>query len=60
MLPSHVLMALGLNEVQAHGSLRISLGRNSEEKDIEYIHNSIKEIIVRLREISPLWKKQKI
>jgi cysteine desulfurase len=60
LLPSHVLMALGLNEVQAHGSLRISLGRNNEEKDIEYIHNSIKEIIVRLREISPLWKKQKI
>jgi len=60
LLPSHVLMALGLNEVQAHGSLRISLGRNSEEKDIEYIHNSIKEIIVRLREISPLWKKQSI
>ncbi|OGD54518.1 cysteine desulfurase NifS [Candidatus Bathyarchaeota archaeon RBG_13_38_9] len=60
LLPSHVLMALGLNEVQAHGSLRISLGRNSEETDIEYIHNSIKEMIVRLREISPLWKKQKI
>ena len=60
LLPSHVLMALGLNEVQAHGSLRISLGRNNEEKDIEYIHNSIKEIIVRLREISPLWKKQNI
>lgn len=60
LLPSHVLMALGLNEVQAHGSLRISLGRNSEEKDIEYIHNSLKEMIVRLREISPLWKKQKI
>lgn len=60
LLPSHVLMALGLNEVQAHGSLRISLGRNSEEKDIEYIQYSIKEIIVRLREISPLWKKQSI
>jgi cysteine desulfurase len=58
LLPSHVLMALGLNEVQAHGSLRISLGRNNEEKDIDYIHNSIKEIITRLREISPLWKKQ--
>jgi cysteine desulfurase len=60
LLPSHVLMALGLNEVQAHGSLRISLGRNNEEKDIDYIHNSIKEIIIRLREISPLWKKQSI
>jgi len=60
LLPSHVLMALGLNEVQAHGSLRISLGRNNEKTDIEYIHNSIKEIIVRLREISPLWKKQSI
>jgi cysteine desulfurase len=60
LLSSHVLMALGLNEVQAHGSLRISLGRNNEEKDIEHIHNSIKEIIVRLREISPLWKKQSI
>ncbi|WP_455278406.1 cysteine desulfurase family protein, partial [[Eubacterium] cellulosolvens] len=35
LLPSHVLMALGLNEVQAHGSLRISLGRNNNEPDIE-------------------------
>jgi cysteine desulfurase len=60
LLPSHVLMALGLNEVQAHGSLRISLGRNNEEKDMDYIIDSLKEIILRLREISPLWKKQSI
>lgn len=60
LLPSHVLMALGLNEVQAHGSLRISLGRNNEEKDMDYIIESLKEIILRLREISPLWKKQSI
>ena len=60
LLPSHVLMALGLNEVQAHGSLRISLGRHNEEKDMDYIVDSLKEIILRLREISPLWKKQSI
>ncbi len=58
LMPSHVLMAIGLNEVQAHGSLRLTLGRTNTEGDVEYVCDSLGEIIGRLREISPLWKKE--
>jgi cysteine desulfurase len=57
LLPSHVLMAIGLNEVQAHGSLRFSLGRYNTGHEIDYICNSLSEAIERLRAISPLWKR---
>jgi cysteine desulfurase len=53
--PSHVLMAIGLKEVDAHGSLRISLGNENTEEDIDYAINAIKEVVERLRSISPLW-----
>ncbi len=58
LMPSHVLMAIGLNEVQAHGSLRVSLGRTNTSEDVEYVCNSLNEAIARLREISPLWKRE--
>ncbi|MEM2841102.1 MAG: cysteine desulfurase NifS [Candidatus Bathyarchaeia archaeon] len=60
LAPSHVLMAIGLNEVQAHGSLRISLGRNNTEEDVEYACDSLVEVVNRLREISPLWGKGRL
>jgi cysteine desulfurase len=53
--PSHVLMALGLKEVDAHGSLRLSLGKENSAEDIDYAIKSIKEVVERLRSISPLW-----
>jgi cysteine desulfurase len=53
--PSHVLMAIGLEEVDAHGSLRITLGKENTEEDIDYTINAIKEVVERLRSISPLW-----
>jgi cysteine desulfurase len=53
--PSHVLMAIGLEEVDAHGSLRISLGKENTEEDIDYTINAIGEVVERLRSISPLW-----
>ena len=53
--PSHVLMAIGLKEVDAHGSLRLSLGKENTEEDIDYAIESIKEVVERLRSISPLW-----
>jgi cysteine desulfurase len=53
--PSHVLMAIGLKEVDAHGSLRLSLGKGNNEEEIEYVINSIKEVVEKLRKISPLW-----
>lgn len=53
--PSHVLMALGLEEVDAHGSLRLSLGKENKVEDIEYTITSIKEAVETLRKLSPLW-----
>ena len=53
--PSHVLMAIGLKEVEAHGLLRISLGHENTEEDIIYTISSIKEVVEKLRKMSPLW-----
>ena len=52
--PSHVLLAIGLKHEIAHGSLRISYGEVNTMEDAEYIVNSLKEIVERLREMSPL------
>lgn len=51
--PSHVLLAIGLKPHQAHGSLRLSLGRWTKEKDIDYFLKVLPEIIKKLRKISP-------
>lgn len=53
--PSAVLMAIGLKEVEAHGSLRLSLGRENTEEDIDYTIKAIKEVVDTLRKMSPLW-----
>lgn len=50
--PSHVLRAMGLDDLEAHSSLRVSLGRDTDEKDIDYLVVSLKKAITRLREIS--------
>jgi len=52
---SHVLTAIGLKEVEAHGSLRISLGHENTDEDIEYAIKSINEVVEKLRQMSPLW-----
>jgi len=56
---SHVLLAIGLKPWQAHGSLRLSLGRWTTEKDINYVLKVLPEVIQRLRVISPFkpWEK---
>ena len=53
--PSHVLTAIGLEEVEAHGSLRISLGHENTEEDIDFTISAIKEVVDKLRKMSPLW-----
>ena len=53
--PSHVLMAIGLEEVESHGSLRISLGHENTEEDIDFTLTAIKEVVDKLRKMSPLW-----
>jgi len=52
--PSHVLLAIGLKPEQAHGSLRLSLGRWTKEKDIDYVLGVLPKVIEKLRKISPI------
>lgn len=54
---SHVLLAIGLEHEQAHGSLRFSLGRSTSEDDIQAVIEKLPPIIERLRMMSPLYKK---
>ena len=54
--PSHVLLAIGLNPVDAHGSLRLTLGRDNTEEDINYLLEVLPGVVHRLRLMSPLYK----
>ena len=54
--PSHVLLAIGRPHEVAHGSLRLSLCEENTEEDVEYILQSVPDIVEYLRGISPLWK----
>ena len=51
--PSHVLTAIGLKPEQAHGSLRITIGKDNTEQDIEYVIEQVRSIVNSLRKISP-------
>ncbi len=53
--PSHVLAALGVPIEIAHGSLRLSLGRENTEGDVDFVVEHLPGIIQKLREISPLY-----
>lgn len=55
--PSHVLLAIGLPHEIAHGSLRISIGKYNTKEEIDYVVESLVEIVGRLREMSPLYEK---
>ena len=50
--PSHVLLSLGLRHEQAHGSLRVTLGKNTTKEEINTLIKKLKEIVERLRKIS--------
>jgi cysteine desulfurase len=54
--PSHVLLATGLKHEQAHGSLRVTLGRWTTKKEINYFLKVLPSIIKKLRDISPFKK----
>ena len=55
--PSHVLLAIGLKPEQAHGSLRISFGKDNTEKDLNKLLKVLPRILNKLRALSPTWKK---
>lgn len=54
--PSHVLLAIGLPHEIAHGSLRLTLGKETTKEDIDATIEAIKEIVARLRDMSPLYE----
>lgn len=54
--PSHVLLAIGLPHEIAHGSLRLTLSDETTKEDIDYVVEAIKEIVDRLRSMSPLYE----
>ncbi len=53
--PSHVLMAIGLPHEIAHGSLRLTLGEQNTEEDVDYIIESVTKVVDGLRAMSPVW-----
>lgn len=54
--PSHVLLAIGLPHEIAHGSLRLTLSEETTKEEIDYVVESLKEIVARLRSMSPLYE----
>lgn len=50
--PSHVLLSLGMKPEEAHGSLRLTLGKNTTKKEIDYTVKKLKNIVENLRKIS--------
>ena len=56
--PSHVLLALGLPEELAHGSIRFSFGKHNTMEEVDYAVDVIKDAVKRLREMSPLFKAE--
>ena len=55
--PSHVLTAMGLSPDRARASIRFSLGKQNTAADIDFALQLVPEVVTRLRELSPLYKK---
>ena len=54
--PSHVLLAIGRVHDVAHGSLRLTLGRENTREDVGYIIEAVKDVVAYLRSFSPVWR----
>jgi cysteine desulfurase len=58
--PSHVLLAMGVPALQAQGSLRISIGRDTTREEVDQTVEVLKETVHRLRSMSPLYADLKV
>jgi cysteine desulfurase len=58
--PSHVLTAMGLTPARARASIRFSLGKQNTAEEVEFALALLPETLARLRELSPLWKKEAV
>lgn len=54
--PSHVLLAIGRPHEVAHGSLRLSLGDDTSDEDVETMIESVRDVVTHLRNMSPFWR----
>ena len=54
--PSHVLLAIGRVHEVAHGSLRLSLGDDITDDEVDYIIKNVSEVVTYLRGFSPIWR----
>ncbi|MBO4914627.1 MAG: aminotransferase class V-fold PLP-dependent enzyme, partial [Oscillospiraceae bacterium] len=54
--PSHVLLAIGRVHDVAHGSLRLTLGEEATEEEVDYIIKNVREVVDYLRGFSPVWR----
>ena len=54
--PSHVLLAIGRPHGVAHGSLRLSLGEDVTEEQVDYMIGAVGEVVAHLRGFSPVWR----
>ena len=54
--PSHVLLAIGRVHDVAHGSLRLTLGEDATEEEVDYLIQSVKEVVEYLHSFSPVWR----
>ena len=54
--PSHVLLAIGRPHEVAHGSLRLTLGENTTEDEVDYMIQAVTEVVTYLRNMSPFWR----
>ncbi|MBR3296437.1 MAG: cysteine desulfurase NifS [Firmicutes bacterium] len=54
--PSHVLLAIGRPHEVAHGSLRLTIGEDATEEEIDYMIDAVTEVVTYLRNISPFWR----
>ena len=57
--PSHVLMEIGLPHEIAHGSLRLTLGEQNTEEDVDYVIETVTDVVKTLRSMSPVWENGK-
>ena len=54
--PSHVLLAIGRPHEVAHGSLRLTIGEDTTEEDIDYMIEAVTDVVTYLRNMSPFWR----
>ena len=56
---THVLMTIGLPHEIAHGSLRLTLGEQNTEEDVDYLIETVAQVVSTLRSMSPVWENGK-